>query len=132
VGLQGFEHKLPHHLSGGMRQRVAIARALAVCPRVLLMDEPFAALDAQNRSLMQDELVCIWQREPKTVLLVTHSIDEAIKLADHIVVMTRRPGRVKSFIEVDLPRPRDEDSAAYAKLKRRLRMLIHDEISDDQ
>ena len=131
VGLQGFEHKLPHHLSGGMRQRVAIARALAVGPRVLLMDEPFAALDAQNRSLMQDELVLIWQREPKTVLLVTHSIDEAIKLADHIVVMTRRPGRVKSFIEVDLPRPRDEDSAAYAKLKRRLRMLIHDEISDD-
>ena len=95
------------------------------------MDEPFAALDAQNRSLMQDELVLIWQREPKTVLLVTHSIDEAIKLADYIVVMTRRPGRVKSFIEVDLPRPRDEDSAAYAKLKRRLRMLIHDEISDD-
>src|ERR1700745_2997554 len=131
VGLQGFEHKLPHHLSGGMRQRVAIARALAVCPRVLLMDEPFAALDAQNRSLMQDELVLIWQREAKTVLLVTHSRDEAIKLADHIVVMTRRPGRVKSFIEVDLPRPRDEDSAAYAKLKRRLRMLIHDEISDD-
>jgi NitT/TauT family transport system ATP-binding protein len=131
VGLQGFEHKLPHHLSGGMRQRVAIARALAVGPRVLLMDEPFAALDAQNRSLMQDELVLIWQREPKTVLLVTHSIDEAIKLADYIVVMTRRPGRVKSFIEVDLPRPRDEDSAAYAKLKRRLRMLIHDEIGDD-
>src|SRR5256886_17066276 len=88
VGLQGFEHKLPHHLSGGMRQRVAIARALAVGPRVLLMDEPLAALDAQNRILMQDELALIWQREPKPLLLVTHSIDEALKLAPYIALMT--------------------------------------------
>jgi NitT/TauT family transport system ATP-binding protein len=92
------------------------------------MDEPFAALDAQNRSFMQDELVRIWQREPKTVVLVTHSIDEAIKLSDCIAVMTRRPGRVKQFINVDLPRPRDEDDKSYRQLKRHLRALIHEEV----
>jgi len=132
VGLDGFENKYPHQLSGGMRQRVAIARALAVQPHLLLMDEPFAALDAQNRSFMQDELVRIWQREPKTVVLVTHSIDEAIKLSDCIAVMTRRPGRVKEFIHVDIPRPRDEDDTRYLRLKRHLKDLIHDEISDHQ
>ena len=128
VGLVGFEDKFPHQLSGGMRQRVAIARALAVQPHLLLMDEPFAALDAQNRTFMQDELVRIWQREPKTVVLVTHSIDEAIKVSDCIAVMTRRPGRVKEFINVNLPRPRDEDDIAYLQLRRRLRDLIHEEV----
>jgi len=130
VGLKGFEDKYPHQLSGGMRQRVAIARALAVRPQLLLMDEPFAALDAQNRAFMQDELVRIWQREPKTVMLVTHSIDEAIKLSDCIAVMTRRPGRVKEFIQVDLPRPRNEDDSGYLKLRRKLRDLIHDEAEE--
>ena len=132
VGLKGFEDKYPHQLSGGMRQRVAIARALAVRPQLLLMDEPFAALDAQNRAFMQDELVRIWQREPKTVMLVTHSIDEAIKLSDCIAVMTRRPGRVKEFIQVDLPRPRNEDDSGYLKLRRKLRDLIHDEAEDQR
>ena len=94
------------------------------------MDEPFAALDAQNRAFMQDELVRIWQREPKTVMLVTHSIDEAIKLSDCIAVMTRRPGRVKEFIKVELPRPRDEDDSGYIALSAELRELIHDDCDD--
>ncbi len=127
VGLGGFEHHFPHQLSGGMRQRVAIARALSVSPRVLLMDEPFAALDDQNRRSMQDELVRIWQCEPKTVLLVTHSLDEAILLADHIIVMTRRPGRIKRRITVDLPRPRDEDDPGYIALRKTLRALIRED-----
>ncbi len=127
VGLGGFEHHFPHQLSGGMRQRVAIARALGVSPRVLLMDEPFAALDDQNRRSMQDELVRIWQRQPKTVLLVTHSLDEAILLADHIIVMTRRPGRIKRRIAVDLPRPRDEDDPGYIALRKTLRALIRED-----
>jgi NitT/TauT family transport system ATP-binding protein len=127
VGLDGFEDKYPNQLSGGMRQRVAIARALAVSPEILLMDEPFAALDAQNRAYMQDELVRIWQREPKTVMLVTHSIDEAIRLADRVIVLTRRPGRVKACLEVSLPRPRDEDDPRYLTLKKELRKLLQDE-----
>ncbi|RXF72791.1 ABC transporter ATP-binding protein [Hansschlegelia zhihuaiae] len=130
VGLQGFETKYPRQLSGGMRQRVAIARALAVCPEVLLMDEPFAALDAQTRGAMQDELVRIWRREPKTVMLVTHSIDEAIKLADKVVVLSRRPGRVKDVVEIGLERPRDEDHADYIALRRRLRELIYDDFDE--
>ena len=127
VGLGGFENRYPHQLSGGMRQRVAIARALAVDPAVLLMDEPFAALDAQNRSMLQDEMVRIFMEQRKTMVLVTHSIEEAIKLSDRIIVMTRRPGRVKANIEVDMPRPRREESPGFVALKARIRDLIHDE-----
>ena len=131
VGLGGFERRYPHQLSGGMKQRVSIARALAVDPEVLLMDEPFAALDAQNRSRMQEEmgriLASAGAAARKTMVLVTHSIEEAILLSDHIVVLTRRPGRVKEEIRVDLPRPRDEADADFIALKRRIRDLIHDE-----
>ncbi len=128
VGLAGFEGRYPHQLSGGMRQRVSIARALAVDPQVLLMDEPFAALDAQNRSLMQKEMVHIWERARKTCILVTHSIEEAITLSDRILVMTRRPGTIKADIRVDLPRPRPEDSSEVIALRRRIRELIEEEL----
>ena len=107
VGLNGFERRYPRELSGGMRQRVSIARALAVNPLILLMDEPFASLDIQTREYMQDELLKIWQRERPTVIFVTHSIDEAIKLSDRITIMTPRPGRVAEIKAVDLARPRD-------------------------
>ena len=127
VGLQGFESRLPHALSGGMRQRVAIARALAVDPEVALFDEPFAALDSQNRALLQDELVRISRATRKTMVLITHSIEEAIKLSDRIIVMTRRPGTVKANIVVELPRPRDEEDPQVVRLKKELRALIADE-----
>jgi len=106
VGLQGFENYYPRQLSGGMRQRVNLARALAINPDVLLMDEPFSALDAQTREIMQTELLRIWESGRKTVLFVTHQIDEAVYLSDFIVVLARRPGRVQKVVTIDLPRPR--------------------------
>jgi NitT/TauT family transport system ATP-binding protein len=129
VGLGEFAKKYPHHLSGGMKQRVSIARALAVNPDILLMDEPFGALDAQTRSLLQEELLRIWRRYRKTVVFVTHSIEEAIYLSDRIVVMTARPGRIKAIIDVAEERPRDMTSPAMAEMQRRVRAILNDEIS---
>jgi NitT/TauT family transport system ATP-binding protein len=109
VGLTGFAHSYPHQLSGGMQQRVGIARALAVRPDILLMDEPFGALDLQTRDLLQDELLRIWQNDRKTVLFVTHSIEEAIYLADRIIVLSSRPARIQRDIRVPFTRPRNEE-----------------------
>ena len=107
VGLQGFEDHYPHELSGGMQQRCNLARALTVDPKILIMDEPFAALDAQTREIMQAELLRIWKESGKTVLFITHQINEAIYLADRCIVFGSRPGRVKKMIPIELPRPRD-------------------------
>ena len=131
VGLQGFERHYPHQLSGGMRQRVGIARALAVNPEILLMDEPFAALDAQTREIMSVELQRIWEQDKKTVLFVTHSIDEAVYLADRIVVMSGRPGRVKEIIPVNLARPRGlavKDDPDFVRLRRHIWDLLEKEV----
>jgi NitT/TauT family transport system ATP-binding protein len=106
VGLEGFENYFPRQLSGGMRQRVNLARALAIDPDILLMDEPFSALDAQTREIMQTELMRIWEEGKKTVLFVTHQIDEAVFLSDRVLVLARRPGRIQETIDVTLPRPR--------------------------
>jgi NitT/TauT family transport system ATP-binding protein len=120
VGLEGFEKRLPKELSGGMQQRVGLARALAVNPRILLMDEPFGALDEQTRRLLQEQLLRLWEHERKTVVFVTHSMDEAVMLGDRVMLMTPRPGRVKEIIDVPLKRPRThelEKSSAFVEIK---------------
>ena len=125
IDLAGFEAKYPRQLSGGMRQRVALARALAVQPKMLLMDEPFAALDSFTRERMQDELIRVWQAERKAVVFVTHSINEALKLADKIVVMSPRPGRVSCVIEMGPVRPRDLDSPENIAVSKQIRDILH-------
>jgi NitT/TauT family transport system ATP-binding protein len=132
VGLAGFEGHYPHELSGGMKQRVGLARALATDPDVLLMDEPFAALDAQTRDLMQVELLRIWNQARKTVLFVTHQIDEAIYLSDRVLVMTKRPGHAKRTFDIDLPRPRDYEmrvTPEFNDLKLEIWHTLRDEIT---
>ena len=131
VGLERFERHYPHELSGGMKQRVGLARALATEPEVLLMDEPFAALDAQTRDLMQAELLQIWERTRKTVLFVTHSIEEAAYLSDRVIIMTARPGRTKNILKVNLPRPRDYEmrlSAEFNDIKADIWNTLKDEL----
>lgn len=131
VGLRGFEQHRPMQLSGGMRQRVALARALVMERPILLMDEPFAALDAQTKIVMQEELIRIYERSKKTILFVTHAIDEAILLGDEIVVMTARPGRIKDVIPVDLPRPRTQEmvnTPEFGRLYDRALHLIREEV----
>ncbi|MFQ5814069.1 MAG: ABC transporter ATP-binding protein [Anaerolineae bacterium] len=119
MGLAGFEHHYPHELSGGMQQRVGLARALAVNPDILLMDEPFGSLDAQTRQLMQSDLLRIWQEERKTVVFITHSMDEAAYLSDRVLIMDTQPGRIKEVMDIPLPRPRDDSvrrSALFTEL----------------
>jgi NitT/TauT family transport system ATP-binding protein len=120
VGLRGFESAYPRELSGGMRQRVEIARALAANPDIIYMDEPFGALDFLTRLKMRTDLVRIWQSEKKTILFVTHDIEEAIQLADRVLVMSNRPAIIQEVIDVDLPRPRDLDSLGYLEKRDRI------------
>ncbi len=131
VGLTPFTYCYPYELSGGMRQRVAIARALANDPDLLLMDEPFGALDAQTRNMMQKELLRIWEKKKKTIIFVTHSVDEAVYLSDRIIVLSTRPGRISTIFEVVIPRPRDRTSQEFATLRRDVLKLIdeHDTAS---
>ncbi len=129
VGLQGFENRYPHELSGGMKQRVAIARTLVNDPKAILMDEPFGALDAQTRNTMQSELLRIWEEEKKTVLFVTHSVDEAIYLADAIVIMSARPGRIKEIIDIPLPRPRSRTSTEVNQIRDSILSDLRSEIA---
>ena len=127
--LADFRDRFPKDLSGGMRQRVAIARVLALDPPVLLMDEPFGALDSLTRRSLQDELLRIWAQMKKTIIFVTHSIEESIYLADRIVVMTYRPGTIKADVHVEMPRPRDSSTQPFNDLKRQLSVLVTEEQS---
>jgi NitT/TauT family transport system ATP-binding protein len=133
VGLSGFDKYFPHEISGGMRQRVNIARALSVDPDILLMDEPFAALDAQTREIMQAELMRIWQQTRKTIVLITHQIEEAVFLSDRVFVFTARPGRLKEEIVVNLPRPRElsiKRTVEFVQFTDRIWRLIEEEVRE--
>lgn len=131
VKLRGFEKHYPHELSGGMRQRANLARAFAVDPEVLLMDEPFAALDAQTREIMQTELIEIWDTQRKTVLFITHQLDEAVLLADRVIVMSAHPGRIREIVDIDIPRPRDlrtKRDPAFVRYVEHIWQLIEEEV----
>jgi len=132
TGLTRFADYYPHQLSGGMRQRVAIARAFANDPQILLMDEPFSALDAQNKLLLQEELLHIWEEHKKTVVFITHSVDEAVLLGDRVLVMTAQPGRIKQFVPVGLARPRNimelQGAPEYGELVQRIWANLRDEV----
>ena len=135
VGLSGFEHHYPYELSGGMQQRVNLARALVMDPKILLMDEPFASLDAQTREVMQEELLRIWVQANKTVLFVTHQIDEAIYLSDRIVVFSGRPGQVKEIIPVTIERPRRlavKRETRFHQIEDRIWSLIEEDVRADR
>jgi len=129
INLTQFKDSYPSELSGGMRQRVAVARALTLDPVLLLMDEPFGALDAQTRNMLQKELLQIWQKTKKMIIFITHSVDEAVYLADRIIVMTPRPGRICRNFEISLPRPRDRTSVEFAQVRRDVLDLINQNCS---
>ncbi|MDR1036801.1 MAG: ABC transporter ATP-binding protein [Deltaproteobacteria bacterium] len=131
VNLSGFEDRYPHELSGGMKQRVAIARALAYDPAVLLMDEPFAAVDAQTRETLQDELMRIWEKTRKTIVFVTHSIDEAILLADRVVVMSPNPGRIRAVVDIELPRPRTNQDMRVSRDFAEVRQTVWENLQEE-
>jgi NitT/TauT family transport system ATP-binding protein len=135
IGLKGFENSYPYQLSGGMQQRAGLARAMAINPSVLLMDEPFGALDAQTREMMQEELLRILEGEKKTMIFVTHSIDEAIVLGDRIVVMSRRPGRIQEILPVDIPRPRKILSVRahprYIEMRNSIWEMLRDDLNQE-
>jgi NitT/TauT family transport system ATP-binding protein len=128
VGLAKFKDSFPHQLSGGMKQRTAIARTLAVGPQILLMDEPFGALDAQTRNILQGQLLEIWQKEKVNIIFVTHSVDEAVFLADKVAIMTARPGRIKEIVPIDIPRPRVRTDAEVNTVRDAILKSLFDEV----
>lgn len=132
VGLEGFENKYPRELSGGMKQRVAIARCLASNPKVLLMDEPFGSLDAQTRNMMQEEVLEVWSKTKKTIIFVTHSVDEAVYLADRIVLLTARPGSVREVFDVKLPRPRNRLHYEFVNTRAEVLTALSEEVRKER
>ena len=128
IGLEGFEDAYPYELSGGMQQRVAIARTLANDPKIVLMDEPFGALDTQTRTILQNELLKIWEKDKKTVIFITHSVEEAVYLSDRVIIMTARPGKVKDIIDIKLERPRKRNSPEFIEYKKEIVDKLKDEV----